>query len=239
MNHLKSCVGSDYRAQYEHAKAKAGEGGNIIDHYELRLSTVEEEMYDWIEMLVVKNLPMRFVDCPLVRNQSNLEQTCAKTVQKHIFSLSNVVRGKIKSKLPSDKFVVMFDGWTEGTDHYIGISASYNTTCANSGKQVPMQSLLSMKPLLVDEVEGMTAADHLMHISKALNVYEKDVEDILCFVGDNCSVNRRMAGDLGVPLLGCASHKFNLAVRLWIKEQPQLQPIIHKVAMIMKKASTL
>jgi hypothetical protein len=32
-----------------------------------------------------------------------------------------------------------------------------------------------------------------------------------------------------VPLLGCASHKFNLAVRRWISEQEELNPIIAKV----------
>ena len=48
-----------------------------------------------------------------------------------------------------------------------------------------------------------------------------------------------MAGDLDVPLLGYGSHKFNLAVRSWIKQQPHLLSIIGKVASVMKKASTL
>jgi hypothetical protein len=38
-----------------------------------------------------------------------------------------------------------------------------------------------------------------------------------------------MARLLNVALLGCASHKFNLAVRCWIAEQPELSPIIAKV----------
>ncbi len=43
-----------------------------------------------------------------------------------------------------------------------------------------------------------------------------------------------------MPLLGCGSHKFNLAVRTWIKQQPYLLSIIgKKVASVMKKASTL
>jgi hypothetical protein len=85
-----------------------------------------------------------------------------------------------------------------------------------------MQSLLSMRPLLAEEIVGMTATDHLRHISKVMSSYGRASEDILCFVGDNCAVNKKMAADLGVPLLGCASHKFNLAVRLWIKSQLQL-----------------
>jgi hypothetical protein len=44
---------------------------------------------------------------------------------------------------------------------------------------------------------------------------------------------------LRVPLLGCASHKFNLAVRLWIDNEPQLTAVILKVSNVMKKACTL
>ncbi len=149
------------------------------------------------------------------------------------------MRETIKSKLSTSKFVVMFDGWTEGTKHYIGLNVSYNVHCKESGKKFPTQSLLSMRPLLAEEIVGMTATDHLRHISKVMSSCGRASEDILCFVGDNCAVNKKMAADLGVPLLGCASHKFNLAVRLWIKSQPQLAMTISKVSLIMKKASTL
>lgn len=44
---------------------------------------------------------------------------------------------------------------------------------------------------------------------------------------------------MSVPLIGCGSHKFNLAVQRWMKEQPHLIAIIAKVAAVMKKASTL
>ncbi len=116
---------------------------------------------------------------------------------------------------------------------------SYNAICTETGMQIPTQCLLSMKPLLANEIEGLTAADHLTHQSRVLNIYGRVTEDVLCIVGDKCSVNRRMAGDLNVPLLGCGSHKFNLAVRTWIKQLPHLLSIIGKVASVMKKASTL
>jgi hypothetical protein len=44
---------------------------------------------------------------------------------------------------------------------------------------------------------------------------------------------------LKVPLIGCGSYKFNLAIRKWISNQPGLEDIIQKVALVMKKASTL
>ncbi|ETN16032.1 hypothetical protein PPTG_06264 [Phytophthora nicotianae INRA-310] len=36
-------------------------------------------------------------------------------------------------------------------------------------------------------------------------------------VGDNCAVNKRLAHLMGVPLVGCASHRLNLAVRRFLK----------------------
>jgi hypothetical protein len=111
----------------------------------------------------------------------------------------------------------------------------------NAGKnnETPVQSLLSIKPLLADGIEGMTAQDHLTHIARVLQMYGKQTKNVICFVGDNCSVNQSIARTMSVPLIGCASHKFNLAVQLWIKEQPNLTSIIAKVAAVMRKASTL
>ncbi len=205
LNHLRSCVGSDFKTEYRQAQKSIG---SIINGYFLKLSTAETEMYDWIELLVMNNFPLTFVDCPLVRSQSKLRSVCSKTVHKHIFALVEVVRETIKSKLSGRKFVVMFDGWTEGMEHYIGLNISYNMHCKETGKQVPSHSLLSIRPLLAEEIVGMTATDHLRHISKVMSSYGRASEDKLCLVGDNCAVNKKMALDLGVPILGCASHKF-------------------------------
>ena len=53
--------------------------------------------------------------------------------------------------------------------------------------------------------------------------------NVICLVGDNCTVNQSIVRTMEVPLIGCASHNFNLAVRQWIKNQPELQEIIAEV----------
>ncbi len=85
----------------------------------------------------------------------------------------------------------------------------------------------------------MITADHLLHILCVLAIYRKDTTNVICFVGENCNVNQSIARTMKIPLIGCGGHKFNLAVKRWIKEQPQLFDIIEKVAALMKKASTL
>jgi hypothetical protein len=146
------------------------------------------------------------------------------------------MKESVKCKLP-DKFSLVFDGWTEGTEHFIGITASYMPKRAD---QAVTHTLLSMRPLLADEIKGMTACDHLHRLSKLLRQYGNKTEaNVVCLVGDNCNVNQCMSRLLKVPLLGCGSHKFNLAVRKWISNQPQLEETISKVVTVMKKASTL
>ena len=121
----------------------------------------------------------------------------------------------------SHNVAIVFDGWTVGAIHYIGISASYTTVIG--GEETTMHTLLSMRPLLVGEVAGMTARDHLVHLSQVMRLYGKTEDNVMCLIGDNCSVNRSLANLMKVPLVGCGAHKFNLAIRKWISNQPQVR----------------
>jgi hypothetical protein len=243
LSHLKSCVGKDYVDQYmSHAASiQSGEiaarngtsvgstGSMLLDAFVLRLSDAEKEMAQWISYLVLKNLPISLVDCSHTRALAKLRPVSSKSVRKHALSLVTTVQEDIRRRLP-DKFVLIFDGWTEGTDHYIGVWVSYNRIDgSHDGKEHTVQTLLSIRPLLADGIEGLRAQDHLSHINRILTLYGKNESNVICLVGDNCTVNQSIARTMDVPLIGCASHKFNLAVRKWMDGQPQLTAIIAKV----------
>jgi len=222
LSHIRTCVGKDYEKDYrDHQKVAP----TAMSGFLVRVSEREREMYLWIKFIVMKNLPVSFVDCPFMRDIVRLKPVCTKTLRSNILSLWEVLRETLRRELPR-KFVVVFDGWTEGAHHYIGVAASYMKVV--DGKEVAKQTMLSMKPLLADGIQGMRAADHLEHLSRILETYGKTCDNILCLVGNNCSVNQSMARLLNVPLIGCASHKFNLAVRRWIDSQVELTPIIQK-----------
>ena len=228
LSHIRSCIGRDYEEQYlEHKKLQTS-ASNTAPSYFIRISDREKEVCKWIEFVVMKNLPVSFVDCPYTRDITRLKNISAQSLRCHILQLLCVVKERIQSELPP-KFTIVFDGWTEGSHHYIGIAAAYVKVEAG-GKERPVQTMLSMKPLLADGVKGMRATDHLNHVEKVLETYGKTFDNVLCIVGDNCSVNQSMARILGVPLIGCASHKFNLAVWQWIAQQAELAPILKKVS---------
>ncbi|KAK1931337.1 hypothetical protein P3T76_013093 [Phytophthora citrophthora] len=66
--------------------------------------------------------------------------------------------------------------------------------------------------------DGQTADDHIEFMSAILDVYGKTTEMIKFFVGTNCATNQSLATKLGVPLVGCASHRFNLAMSLFLSD---------------------
>ncbi|RHZ10296.1 hypothetical protein DYB37_013951 [Aphanomyces astaci] len=68
-----------------------------------------------------------------------------------------------------------------------------------------------------DEVVSHTTEEHVHWIRKQLAKFKRSTSCITFIVADNCSVNKKMATDMKVSLLGCASHRFNLAVQYLMK----------------------
>lgn len=88
----------------------------------------------------------------------------------------------------------------------------YATYVSNGVKKRPM---LAICPFL-NETTHM-ALSHYDTIVATLNYYEKTIADLLYMIGDNCSTMRKLAREhLQIPLIGCYSHKLNLAVKNWL-----------------------
>eukprot|EP00644_Phytophthora_capsici_P009521 jgi/Phyca11/564059/estExt2_Genewise1.C_PHYCAscaffold_130632 len=73
-----------------------------------------------------------------------------------------------------------------------------------------MEVLLGFSPPL-DE-KSYTAQSHRNLLEFVLEVYNRYLTNISVLIGDNCATNKATGDLVGVLLLGCAAHKFNLAV---------------------------
>lgn len=71
-------------------------------------------------------------------------------------------------------------------------------------------------------MDDHTAPAHVSFIGAILKFFNKSIDNIAYIVGDNCSVNCKIAEELDVSLVGCASHRLNLAVNLMLAEHDQL-----------------
>jgi hypothetical protein len=152
-------------------------------------------------------------------------------LRKYILQLFSEVCEILAKKLP-ESFTVLFDGWTDGSYHYIGVCAAY----ADNGHY--SEDLLAIQPLLDDT--KFTAEEHAQYLESTVALYKKSInKNVKCFVGDNCQVNKSLATGLGKPLVGCYSHRFNLAVNRWVKERPGLEDSINCIKKVMKKGRNL
>lgn len=69
---------------------------------------------------------------------------------------------------------------------------------------------------------GQTAVDIKLNLISQLDLIGRDPSNIDFLCGDNCSTNKRLAKDLGVPFVGCYSHRLNLAVQKYLKNDSYL-----------------
>ncbi|KAG3081583.1 hypothetical protein PI125_g20130 [Phytophthora idaei] len=92
-----------------------------------------------------------------------------------------------------------------------------------------------MTPLLDKEACGSNPhhdADALIAFLKTiLKPVKRHIECVRFLVGDNCSMNGSIATKLGIPLVGCANHRLNLAMNQYLETYAD---ILHKINELMK-----
>ncbi|ETN20376.1 hypothetical protein PPTG_03398 [Phytophthora nicotianae INRA-310] len=185
--------------------------------------------YAWLEWVISANLPLSFVEMESTRRYTKLPPVCRNTLRANMEGVTKAVEIKIGNEMP-DKFGLLLDGWTHGTEHYLGVFACYETP---SGPQYP---LLSLAPIVVDAAGRFDAETHMAALAAFLPYFGKDLSNCIFLVGDNCAVNKRLARLMGIPLVGCASHRLNLAVRTLLEPH---EADLEQVQSLMKRLRTL
>jgi hypothetical protein len=144
--------------------------------------------------------------------------------------LTSLVEKQLLKIIP-EKFALIFDGWTEGSTHYVALIASYLTPEGHK------ESLLAIAPLLNEETLGAT--QHIEFMQATLELYGKNLGNVVAFIGDNCSTNKKISNDTGIPLVGCASHRFNLAVCKWLSDKPEYCSVLDTIHSLMTELRKL
>lgn len=60
--------------------------------------------------------------------------------------------------------------------------------------------------------ECLDSASHKDFLEFVLSIFNKSLENVVCPIGENCATNKAVADLLQTPIVGCYSHRFNLAV---------------------------
>jgi hypothetical protein len=197
----------------------------------MALSMKEREVFKILNWVVQQNQPFNEIDNEITQDMLNVRPISSKTLRKYILSLTPLVEKSIAEQLPG-KFGLLFDGWTAGTVHYVALFASYVN---NAGIQ--KEHLLALAPLITEEELG--AQQHIEFIEATLALYSKTLSNVVVLIADNCNTNRKISNNLAIPLLGCASHRFNLAVNKWINDHPRYYQILEKIHGLMMQLCNL
>ncbi|KAE8996187.1 hypothetical protein PR003_g22479 [Phytophthora rubi] len=182
------------------------------------------DTYGWAQLVAVKNFPFAHVNDPVIRAAIRYNEMDRATLLKRMIALVDVVDFKIVQDLAGKTFALVFDGFTDSAEHAIVIFAATE------------DGLLFLAfPPFTNEA-SMTAAEHIDFLDMVHAQYGLHVADMVAVVPDNMETNKAISRRVGVPRVGCAAHRFNLAVRERLKPHMSL---IKKVSGLMRKLKTV
>ncbi len=197
-------------------------------------NTLEKSMYMYLQLVIVRNIPMYSVEDELFREFDKYQERFGRQYfQDVVHSLVVVVKSKIKNEMKMTRGAILHDGWTNSGTHYLGLFACYvwdpdTSNCTSARRKQIRTPLLSMSllALMCDcendcacaaETTTWDAETHAHQIREVFDLFSIDTSTwITCLIADNTSANRSLARILGIPHLGCMSHKLNLDVERMI-----------------------
>ncbi|KAE9048960.1 hypothetical protein PR003_g139 [Phytophthora rubi] len=182
-------------------------------------------LFMWIQWIVMRNIPIHEVEDALTRSMSKLRPVTVKAVKKCMEGIAITIGRELEKKLGT-LFGLMFDGWTHAGVHYVALFAVYE---AGGELRVPLLGLSLM------EDGAQTADAHVKLFENILDVYNKTKDMVAFLVGDNCNTNLSIANKIGVPLVGCASHRFNLAVNKYLAPHETLLAEVNTLMVELRK----
>ena len=126
---------------------------------------VDEEttnMYDWMRLIVERNLPFCEVENPLMRELVKMRPVSVAALKTSMQQVAKTIGNGIGADM-GESFGVMFDGWSSGTSHFVATFAVFRI-----GKERHERlSALSQKE------DGLTADAHIQYLDAVLAVYGK------------------------------------------------------------------
>jgi len=185
-----------------------------------------KNVHGWLEWVCIGLKPFSFVEETLTRRYSNLAPITAPTLKKYMEKVTKAVERAISQELPN-RFALAIDGWTKSSTHFIAIFATYPKQDSYA------TALLTFTPL--GEETSFTAEDHLEAVKFCLETYNKDLSNVVALIADHASVNLALANMMEVPLVGCVSHKMNLAVNGFLEKYTEP---LERVHLLMNKLKT-
>ena len=102
------------------------EGQTQIDKFYSYVSPQAKLYSDWLLLIIFENMPLDSCDAtrhPYLGKYITLKSMSRNIFRKYLLLLQKYVLRSVKKMLPK-RFAIMFDGWSIGTEHYLGVLAT-------------------------------------------------------------------------------------------------------------------
>ncbi|OWZ19264.1 hypothetical protein PHMEG_0006514 [Phytophthora megakarya] len=181
-------------------------------------------IFRWCEWVVMDRLTQRFVERKTTKKNSSLSSISQKTLKTYLMGVYEAAKARVAEELPAS-FDIVLDGSTFNDRHFIAIFAVFNDpkmwhgdVADDSSKYYSDTDCYTRRFLLLvfcplNVVEDLGAQSLFYLIADTLSRINKPWETVHFMVVGNCNVNQYIGNNEGaLPMVGCASHRFNLAV---------------------------
>lgn len=235
VQHVKLCH-PDFKTVIMSARASGA-----IEPFVKKVSSKAMNIYKWLEWLIEDAQPFNFVENKYFIKNTNLEQISRTTLMKYLVMLGRKTELILKALMPLT-FGIIIDGWSLGTEHFLGTFATWSDSITGYVHIYLVCCGVQDIDETSDETLAFDAASIGDYISDELKLLGKTFDDIEFICADNTSVNPKLARLISekcstvCPLIGCNSHKLNLAINRYLLEY---EPLLGKVNSLMKALKTL
>lgn len=178
-------------------------------------SAKSSSYYGWYDLVINCLLPFSTVENLTMRENVRHDSISLSTFTRHLPALSQLVEKKVAELLPN-KFALVFDGWTNRMTHFLGVFASF----PDSNQEGYSVRLLAFSPF--EDEASLGRDEHIRFLDFVLNLFNKSWDNVVCIIADNCNLNKSIATAKELPFLGCASHRFNLAMTDILRNHEEL-----------------
>ena len=227
MDHLKRDHLNEYVDEYE---VHRGRPNTLDDFCHAEVDDASKNIYSWLDWIIMDNHQLSMCEKPRARKYSNLQDISTPTLKKYMFAVDEAVREQVKIHLKEQTVGLMLDAWTEDGTHFVGVIAV-------TPPRVPIDARDSfLLAFRTREDEGDMGTDSIISLlDDVLDDYDIALGQLCFFVCDHASVNVSLSRRTRVPMIGCSSHRFNLAMQRLMAPHSQL---LDKISTLMVKLNT-
>lgn len=162
-----------------------------------------------------------------------MKPVSVNTLKKYLELLGTNVETKLKKKMPAS-FGIIIDGWSCACEHYFAIFATWSTSSGEVERYLICCGVQDDDD--TGDVDDDAGDNSLNFRAEAMGDYiyyeiqllGKTFDDIEFICADNTNTNPKLARLISkkcksiCPLIGCNSHKLNLAVQAFLLPYEQL-----------------